>query len=104
MSPLTALTHAAIALVIASLAALALERIRAPRALPALISLLAAASAVVLIALVVNHVPFPFQLDLMEGVVLQHARRAMHGIAIYPLATPEFVPLAYNALLSLIHI
>ncbi|MDQ2766435.1 MAG: hypothetical protein M3Y30_04695, partial [Gemmatimonadota bacterium] len=102
MSPFTALEHTAIALAIACLVALALERVRVPRALPALLSLLAAVSAVVLAALVVNHVPYPFHLDLMEGVVMQHARQAMHGKSIYPLATPEFVPLAYNALFYLL--
>lgn len=102
MSPVAALEHTAIALVIAALAALVLERARVSRALPALLSLLVALSAVVLAALVVNHVPFAFHLDLMEGVVMQHARLAMHGKSIYPLATPEFVPLAYNALFYLL--
>lgn len=102
MSPFSALEHAAIALMIALLLALALERARVAVALPALLSVLAAASVVVLVALVVNHVPFPFQLDLMEGVVMQHARRAMHGESIYPLPTPEFVPLAYNALFYIV--
>ena len=102
MSPFAALEHTAIALAIACLAALALERAHVPRALPALLSLLVAASAVVLVALVGNHVPYPFHLDLMEGVVMQHARQAMHGNSIYPLATPEFVPLAYNALFYVI--
>jgi 4-amino-4-deoxy-L-arabinose transferase-like glycosyltransferase len=104
VSPLAALEHTAIALAIACLAALALERARVQRALPALLSLLAAVSAVVLVALVMNHLPDPFHLDLMEGVVMQHARQAMHGNHIYPVATPEFVPLAYNALFYLISV
>lgn len=102
MSPFSALEHTALALAIAGVAVLALELARVPRALPSVLSLLSAVSAVVLLALVVNHVPFPFFLDLMEGVVMQHARQAMHGQSIYPLATPEFVPLAYNALFYLI--
>jgi len=102
VSPISALEHTAIALSIASIAAVAVERAGMARALPALLALIAAASAVVLVALVVNHVSFPFHLDLMEGVVLQHARRAMHGQGIYPLPTPEFVPLAYNALFYLL--
>jgi len=69
----------ALALAIAGVAVLALELARVPRALPSVLSLLSAVSAVVLLALVVNHVPFPFFLDLMEGVVMQHARQAMHG-------------------------
>lgn len=102
MSPLAAVERTTIALVIALLLAVVLERSRIARALPALLSILAAASAVVLLALVVNHVRFPFHLDLMEGVVMQHARRAMHGESIYPLPTPEFVPLAYNALFYIV--
>jgi hypothetical protein len=82
--------------------AVALERARVTLALPVLVSILTAASIVVLVALVVNHVTFPFHLDLMEGVVMQHARRAMHGESIYPLPTPEFVPLAYNALFYIV--
>jgi 4-amino-4-deoxy-L-arabinose transferase-like glycosyltransferase len=84
------------------LLAIALERARVTLVLPVLLSILAAASVVVLVALVVNHIPFPFHLDLMEGVVMQHARRAMHGEGIYPLPTPEFVPLAYNALFYIV--
>jgi len=102
VSPIAALERSAIALVIALLLAVLLERTRAARALPALVSILAAVSGVVLVALVVNHVPFPFHLDLMEGVVMQHARRALHGESIYPLPAPEFVPLAYNALFYIV--
>jgi hypothetical protein len=102
VSPVTALEHTAIALAIALLVAVALERARLAPALTALLSILAAASAIVLVALVVNHVPFPFHLDLMEGVVMQHAQRVVHGDSMYPLPTPEFVPLAYNALFYII--
>jgi 4-amino-4-deoxy-L-arabinose transferase-like glycosyltransferase len=102
VSPFSALEHTAIALAIALLLAVALERARVAVALPVLLSILAAASVVVLVALVVNHVTFPFHLDLMEGVVMQHARRAMHGDGLYPLPTPEFVPLAYNALFYIV--
>ena len=102
MSPLAAVERTVIALAIAFIAAVSIERSRVASALPALLSGLAAVSAVVLVALVVNHVAFPFHLDLMEGVVLQHARRAMHGQSIYPLPTPEYVPLAYNTLFYLL--
>jgi hypothetical protein len=102
VSPITALEHTVVVLVIAGLAALLLERARVLRALPTLLSLIAVVSVVALVALVVNHVPYAFNLDLMEGVVMQHARQAMHGKSIYPLATPEFVPLAYNALFYLL--
>ncbi len=98
MSPIGALEHAAIAIAIALLVALAAEQARLVRLLPALVGVVAAACALELVALLVNHVPFPFHLDLMEGVVMQHARRAAAGESIYPLPTPRFVPLAYNAL------
>ena len=92
------LQHEPVVLALALLLGVALERSRIPSALPALLAILSATSAVVVIALVVNHVRFPFFIDLMEGVVMQHAQRAMHGQSIYPVPTPEYVPLAYNAL------
>ena len=98
MSSVAALEHTAIALAIVLFAAVAVEQARIARALPALLMLATGASALVLVALVINHLTFPFHLDLMEGVVMQHARRAMAGESIYPLPTPRFVPLAYNAL------
>jgi hypothetical protein len=87
-----------VVLLIAFLVAFAVERSRLPSLLPALLTTLVAASMLVLVALIANHVPFPFQLDLMEGAVMQHAKRVVHGQSIYPLPSPEFVPLAYNAL------
>lgn len=98
MSTLGPLEHAAIALLIALLVALAAERSRVTALLPALLTVLGTASAVALGALIVSHVRYPFHLDLMEGVVQQHARRALRGEALYPVASPDFVPLAYNAL------
>lgn len=96
------LQHEIVILALALLVGIALERLRVPSALPALLAVLSAGSVVAVIALVVNHVRFPFFIDLMEGVVMQHAQRAMHGQSIYPLPTPEFVPLAYNALFYLL--
>jgi hypothetical protein len=91
------LEHALIALALAFALAAVLEWSRIPGALRALLTIVAGASIAGLIALVVNHVIFPFDIDVMESVVLQHARRAMHGQPIYPVPTPQFVPLAYNA-------
>ena len=102
MSTLLPLEHAAIALVIALLVAVAAEKSRVEALLPAVISALAAASVVVIGALLVSHLRYPFHLDLMEGVVQQHARRAIRGETLYPVATPSFVPLAYNALYYLL--
>jgi hypothetical protein len=104
VNPLTTLVRSAGPLAVALALALLLERMRAGRVLSALLAVLAAGSAVVLIALVANHVGSPFHLDLMEGVVLQHARRALSGESIYPLPTPEFVPLAYNALFYIVSV
>lgn len=79
-----------------------LEWSRLRNALSGLLTILAGASMVGLVVLVANHLIFPFNIDVMESVVLQHARRAMHGQAIYPVPTPQFVPLAYNALLYIL--
>ena len=46
----------------------------------------------------VNHIGFPLNLDLMEGTVLEHFRRALHGLPVYPAPTPDYVPFAYNPL------
>ncbi len=48
--------------------------------------------------LVVQQFSTPLHLDVMEGVVLQHAQRAAFGLPIYAEPTPEFVALAYNPL------
>jgi hypothetical protein len=98
VSPIAALEHTVVALAIALIAAVAMEKAGVVRAVPTLIALASSASIAVLIMLIANHITFPFHLDLMEGVVMQHARRAAAGESIYPLPTPRFVPLAYNAL------
>ena len=94
--------HATIAIALAFALAAVLEWSRIPGALRTLLTILAGVSIVGLIVLVANHVLFPFNIDVMEGVVMQHARRAMHGEPIYPVPTPQFVPLAYNALLYVV--
>jgi hypothetical protein len=96
------LEHALLAMALALALAAVLEWSRIPGALRGLLTIVAGASIVGLIALVVNHVRFPFNIDIMESVVLQHARRALHGEPIYPTPTPQFVPLAYNALLYIV--
>jgi hypothetical protein len=96
------LEHAIIAIALAFALAAMLEWSRIPGALRSLLTVVAGASIVGLIMLVVNHLLFPFNIDVMESVVMQHARRAMHGQPIYPFPTPQFVPLAYNALLYIV--
>jgi hypothetical protein len=45
-----------------------------------------------------NHIGFPLNLDLMEGTILEHFRRALDGLPVYPPPSPDYVPLAYNPL------
>ena len=45
-----------------------------------------------------NHVGFPLNLEIMEGTILQHVRRAISMAPIYPSPTPAYVPLSYNPL------
>ncbi len=45
-----------------------------------------------------QHIAFPLNLDLMEGTILQHFRRAVEFQPIYPAPTSDYVPLAYNPL------
>jgi hypothetical protein len=47
---------------------------------------------------VVEHLRFPFTLDVMEFAVLQHVTEWVAGHPIYPAGGPAFVPLAYNPL------
>ncbi len=46
----------------------------------------------------INQTPFPLNLDLMEGTVLQHVQRLAQGQPVYPAPTADFVALAYNPL------
>jgi 4-amino-4-deoxy-L-arabinose transferase-like glycosyltransferase len=46
----------------------------------------------------VNHISFPFHLDLMEGVIWQHFQRAVNFQPVYVDPGPAYVPLAYNPL------
>jgi hypothetical protein len=65
---------------------------------------LAVLSLVLLGVLQLNHLTFPLHLDLMEGTVLQHYRQLVRGQPIYSDPSPEFVPLAYNALYYVISV
>ena len=51
-----------------------------------------------------NHLTFPLNLEVMEGTVLQHFRRALEFKPIYPAPTPDYVPLAYNPLFYVLSI
>ncbi|HMA01839.1 MAG TPA: hypothetical protein VKP02_05690, partial [Gemmatimonadaceae bacterium] len=70
------LEHATLAMALAFAIAAVLEWSRLRNALSGLLTILAGASMVGLVVLVANHLIFPFNIDVMESVVLQHARRA----------------------------
>lgn len=92
------LEHTLIALGVALIVSIAVERLRIGFTLRGVLSLLVVGNVIAIIVLFVNHVSAPLHLDVMEGVVQQHARRLLRGETLYPLPTPAFVPLAYNAL------
>lgn len=52
----------------------------------------------------VNQTPFPLNLDLMEGTVLQHFQRASFGQPIYSVPSADFAALAYNPLYYVVSI
>ena len=56
-----------------------------------------AAYALVQILLVMflcfNHAAFPLNLEAMELTVLQHLRRIMSGLPLYPEPSPDFIAL-----------
>ena len=45
-----------------------------------------------------NHAAFPLNLEAMELTVLQHLRRILSGLPLYPAPSADFVALAYNPL------
>lgn len=62
------------------------------------LSIIALAAIGLILVLFVNHLHYPFLLNLMEGTILQHFQRAVELRHVYPEPTPEYVPLAYNPL------
>jgi len=62
------------------------------------IGALAAANLAFLVFLWVDHVRFPWTLDLMEFTVLQHVQRMVAHQFVYVRPEPGFVALAYNPL------
>ena len=61
-------------------------------------------NVLLVIYLWINHITFPLNLDVMEGVVLQHFQQATAYAPIYPEPSPGYVPLAYNPLFYIISI
>lgn len=61
--------------------------------------LLAAGSAVAFLWLVAQRLPYPHELEWMEGAMADHAHRIASGQALYCAPTPEHVPFLYAPLL-----
>jgi len=80
------------------------RRNRPAYAVAAVLTVLCAANLGLAVFLWLNHLRFPLNLDLMEGTVLQHFRRALEFKPIYPAPTPDYVPLAYNPLFYVLSI
>ncbi len=93
-----AIALAAVCLVVVVALAICRSRAGVARSFRWLLAALSGLSLGALGFLFVNHIRFPMFLDLMEGVVFQHFQRAAAFQPIYVPPTPEYVPLAYNAL------
>ncbi|MBN2490666.1 MAG: hypothetical protein JXQ29_07445 [Planctomycetes bacterium] len=74
------------------------------RTVRAFIGLYAAVNLGFLVFLWFNHVGFPLHLDLMEGLILQHLQQLTQGQPVYPVPSPDFVPLAYNPLFYVVSV
>jgi len=46
----------------------------------------------------IDHAAFPLNLEAMELTRLEHLKRVMNGLPLYPAPSADFVPLAYNPL------
>jgi len=101
MSPLVVarmVTPLAVALLVAPLLLALCRRPAFGRLLRPLLVVLAVGNIALVGVLWTRQVGFPLDLDLMEGTILQHVRRAAAGLPIYPEPSPGFVALAYNPL------
>jgi 4-amino-4-deoxy-L-arabinose transferase-like glycosyltransferase len=68
------------------------------RLMPTLLAGYALAHILLMIFLWTNHIAFPLNLEAMELTVLQHLKRIIEGLPLYPEPTSDFVALAYNPL------
>ena len=64
----------------------------------AIIPIIAVAFIILEIFIWYNHATFPLNLETMEGVILQHFKRAANFQPIYIQPSPSYVPLSYNPL------
>src|SRR5262245_36932728 len=67
-----------------------------PDALLALALALAGAYLLMFLIVAVARLSYPFELEWLEGLVLEHVRRILTGHSIYAAPTLEFVPLNYT--------
>lgn len=68
-------------------------------ALPVLLLLAAAAATAVFVWFAAQRIGYPFELEWMEGALVDHAARVVNGEPIYCPPTPEHVPFLYAPLL-----
>ena len=74
------------------------RRLDRRRFLRVVLAVWAAANLLFIVSLWFNHALYPFHLDLMEGTILQHLKKAASLQPVYPAPTPEYVAFAYNPL------
>ncbi len=75
-----------------------LETLRKSSVFSGLLATYAFVQIFLMVLLWSNHIGFPLNLEAMELTVLQHLKRLMDGLPLYPEPTPDFVALAYNPL------
>jgi len=71
---------------------------RAARALEVLVAIAAATYVLLYLFLALAHLRYPFELEWMEGGVLEHVRRVLSGDKLYVAPSVEFVPFIYTPL------
>jgi hypothetical protein len=75
-------------------------RFGATLAAAALAGALALHAVFTFLSVSLSRMRYPFELEWMEGGMLEHARRVLEGKALYPEPSPEFVPFIYGPLYS----
>lgn len=70
-----------------------------PRVLWGMALVLALAAGVAFVALASQRIPYPFELEWMEGAMVDHASRIANGLPLYCAPGPEHVPFLYAPLL-----
>src|SRR5262245_48188091 len=71
---------------------------RKPSALEPVLVVAASAYVAMVVAVAVLRMSYPFELEWLEGLVLEHVQRLLHGRALYVRPSLEFIPLNYTPL------